>query len=68
MTTTLAEMEVALRMLKAITERREPDPQDVKTVRQLLPHAEELSDDERACKVIQQALIRRSRVRAAAKG
>ena len=59
-------MELALRVLQAITEKWQPDPQDIEKLRRLVPDSDRLSVDEIACDVVQQELKRRSQVRAAA--
>jgi hypothetical protein len=59
----LAAMKTALRVLTALSERRDPDPADVDTLRNYAPIPENLSVDEIACEVIQQALKRRAEAR-----
>jgi hypothetical protein len=50
--------DTVLRVLKAITERRHPDPNDVEKLRSLDPLLANLPDDELACDVIQRGLQR----------
>lgn len=61
----LAAMELALRVLTALTEKRHPDPEDASRLRALAAGAgaRELPLDELACEVIQQALKHRAEVR-----
>ena len=62
----LEAMRLALRVLAALTEKRDPDPQDVAELRKLLPDApQEFGMDELACDVIQRAIKHRAAVRAA---
>jgi hypothetical protein len=56
-------MTTALRVLKAINERRDPDPSDVRELKRLAPFDERLSIDELACRVIENALRHRAEVR-----
>ncbi len=60
----LADMQVALRVLTAITDRREPDAADVEQLRRLAPPRKYDSLDEMACDVIRLALKHRDAVRA----
>ena len=57
-------MKVAMRVLTALSDKRTPDPADIKTLNEFAPLLRDLSPDELACDVIQQALRRRSQVRA----
>jgi hypothetical protein len=61
-------MNTALRVLKAITEKREPDSTDVDELRHLAPLPADTPIDELACEVIQQALKRRAAARSAKGG
>jgi hypothetical protein len=45
-------MELALRVLTAISTKRDPEPADVETLRQLEPREANLPIDELACAVI----------------
>ncbi len=56
---TLAPIEIALRVLKAINHRRQPDPADVESLYYLAPLLSDVPVDELACDVIQQALQHR---------
>jgi hypothetical protein len=56
----LEAMKVALRVLTALTEKREPAFEDVEALRQYVPTATAESIDELACDVIQQALRKRA--------
>jgi len=47
---------VALRVLTAINERKEPEDRDVALLRAYCPDHRDLDPDEMACMVIQQAL------------
>jgi len=58
-------MQVALRVLAAINENRQPDPADVAELHRMAPPAAFRSLSELACAVIQQALERRSEGQAA---
>jgi hypothetical protein len=60
----LAAMNVALRVLTALTEKRHPDPADVEELRRLAPLHADCPLDELACDVIQEAIRRRAEVRA----
>lgn len=51
-------MQTALRVLKAITERRSPDQADVDKLRSLDPLSADLPVDELACDVIRNGLKR----------
>ena len=59
----LAAMKTALRVLTALSEKRAPDPADVDTLTNYAPLLWNLSVDELACDVIQQALKRRAESR-----
>lgn len=59
----LEAMQLALRVLTAVTEKRHPDPEDVAKLRQLAPHAAAKTPDELACEVIQNALRHRAGIR-----
>ena len=60
-------MKTALRVLTALTEKREPDPADVTSLRNYAgPQPENVALDEFACTIIQQALKRRAEIRHAA--
>ena len=50
---------VALRVLAALTEYRNPDPEDVEKLHQLAPPTADASLDEMACAVVEEALKRR---------
>ena len=52
-------MQIALRVLTALTEKIAPDPADVEALRRLAPSRDHAHLDELACEVIQQALKRR---------
>ena len=57
-------MQTALRVLVALTEKRQPDPADVDALRRYsAPQPEEFELDEFACDVIQKALKRRVEIR-----
>ena len=59
-------MSLALRVLTAITESRQPDPADLEALQQYVgPPPEGIGVDEFACSVIQKALTERARARAA---
>jgi hypothetical protein len=60
----LEAMQVAVRVLTALSEKRTPDPADVEILNNYAPLLSHLSPDELACDVIQQALRRREQVRA----
>jgi hypothetical protein len=62
----LAAMEVALRVLMAINQKRQPNPADLEELHRLAPLLADLPADELACDVIKQALQRRESVRKAA--
>jgi hypothetical protein len=59
----LEAMQLALRVLTALTEKRYPDPEDLAHLRQLAPDAAAKKPDELACEVIQNALKHRAAVR-----
>jgi hypothetical protein len=61
---TLDALKTALRVLTAISERQKPDPGDVEALRTFAPLLANSPLDELACDVIQQALRRRSEIRA----
>jgi len=62
----LAAMQLALRVLAAVTHKRVPDPQDVAELRKLGPQTpRNIPVDELACEVIQLAIKHRALVRAA---
>jgi DNA-binding NarL/FixJ family response regulator len=56
-------MKIALRVLTAITEKRNPDPDDLQELHRLAPLQPGASPDELACEVIQQAIKRRADAR-----
>ena len=64
----LVEMQTALRVLTAITEKQNPDPKDIEALRQIAPSLADVPPDELACGVIQQALKRRAEIRTASGG
>ena len=64
----VAAIQVALRVLTAITEGRNPAPQDVEALKRLAPTVQYKSIDELACTVVQDALKHRAKVRAAREG
>jgi len=59
----LAVMKLALQVLSATTERREPNPSDVQALMGLAPEAAGLAVDDLACEVVQRALEYRKKVR-----
>ena len=60
-------MKTALRVLTALTEKREPDPADIISLQNYAgPQPENVALDEFACTIIQQALRRRAEIRNAA--
>ena len=60
-------MKTALRVLTALTEKRQPDPADINLLRSYAgPQTEDVALDEFACSIIQQALKHRAQIRAAA--
>lgn len=62
-------MKVSLRVLSAVSEKKQPDPADVEALREYLNSDVPPSGiDELACEVIQKALDRRAKVRAAFRG
>jgi len=62
-------MKTALRVLTAVTENRAPSDADLESLyRYADMQPARIPPDELACEVIQQALARRARVRAAAAG
>ena len=59
-------MATALRVLKAVMEKRHPDPADIAALRDLAgPQPQDIDVDELACEVIQTALKRRADARTA---
>jgi hypothetical protein len=50
------EIEVALRVLCAISHRRLPDPNDERKLKQLLPDFPEFSTDELACEIVNRSV------------
>jgi hypothetical protein len=57
-------MQTALRVLTAITEKRQPDPADVATLHGYAASQDTAMDlDQLACEVIQKAIKRRAKVR-----
>ena len=56
-------MKLALRVLQALNEEREPDEQDLTSLRALAPLVGNLPPDELACEVIKLAIERRAQVR-----
>ena len=56
-------MQVALRVLMAITDRQLPAPQDIRELRRLAPLSADTPIDELACEVIQLALNNRAEAR-----
>ena len=62
-------MKTALRVLTALTEKRQPDPADINLLRSYAgPQTEDVALDEFACSIIQQALERRADIRSASAG
>jgi len=62
-------MKTALRVLTAITEKRQPDPADITLLRNYAgPQPQDIALDEFACTIIQRALKRRAEIRAARAG
>jgi len=57
-------LKVALRVLTAVSEKREADPADVAALRRFAPLLADGPLDELACDVIQQGLRRRAAMRA----
>jgi hypothetical protein len=54
-------MATALRVLKAVTEKRHPDPADIAALRDLAgAQPQDIDVDELACEAIQKALKRRA--------
>jgi hypothetical protein len=65
----LQAMEVALRVLTALTEKRNPHPADVNRLRTIVDgSSRDLPLDELACEVIQRALRHRAEARKKATG
>ena len=58
-------MRVALRVLTAITDKRNPDPGDLQELHRLAPLHADASPDELACEVIQKAIKGRADARQA---
>lgn len=63
MQASLEAMQVAVRVLTALTERREPDAVDVRALRIFAEDAAAADADELACDVLQRALWSRSLAR-----
>ena len=61
-------LEVAVRVLMAITSRRNPEPDDVAALHRLAPCAGPMPLDELACELIQEALQHRKTRRAMGAG
>jgi hypothetical protein len=61
-------LKTALRVLTAISERTNPEPADIETLKSYAPLLADAPDDELACDVIQQAIRRRADVRSKAGG
>jgi hypothetical protein len=59
-------MQVALRVLAAITERRPPRAEDVEELQRIAPKGEYASIDEMACRVVEEG-IKRHRAKRQAK-
>jgi hypothetical protein len=57
---------VAIRVLKAISDRVAPDQSDVELLRSYLPYHSSVDPDELACEVIRQAIRRREKTSAKA--
>ena len=53
-------MKAALRVLSAITEKRNPDPSDVEELRHWAPLLADIPPDALACDVIMQVMKRRA--------
>jgi len=53
---TTEKTKVALRVLTALNEKRDPDPKDLALLRAYCPEGRDLGPDELACMAIQQAL------------
>ena len=60
-------MELAMRVLRAVNEKRNPDEADLSALRSLAPLVANLPPDELACDVIRQALEHRAKARAEAR-
>jgi len=60
-------MTVAVRVLRALNQKRPPDRADLDLLRRLAPLSTHLPPDELACEVIQQAVKQRTEVRTAAR-
>jgi hypothetical protein len=58
-------MKLALRVLTALTERRDPDAGDAEALRGLAGDTDNRDLDDLACEVIQKAIKRRDQVRKA---
>jgi hypothetical protein len=56
-------MTIALRVLTALTEHQQPDPNDVDELRRLTPLSADADLDELACDVIHRALKHRTEIR-----
>jgi hypothetical protein len=61
-------LDLALRVLRAVTERRYPDPDDIAALQRLAPYAGPMPVDELACELIEQALRHRAKPLAAGAG
>jgi hypothetical protein len=61
----VAEMQVALRVLEAITKRKQPDPHDIEELHRISGPAVYESLDRMACAVIRRATVRFKQARAA---
>jgi hypothetical protein len=59
----MQQMLVAVRVLDALTARRNPDPQDVEHLREIAPEMATAELDELACAVIHRAIRHRAEVR-----
>jgi hypothetical protein len=60
-------MKVALRVLTALTERKDPTAEDLSDLRMFAPDANRLAPDELACEVIQRSIKARAMAREAGK-
>jgi len=60
---TTEKTKVALRVLTAINEKRDPDPKDIALLRAYCPEGRHVDLDELACMAIQQALETRKAIR-----
>jgi hypothetical protein len=66
--TSLLDMQLALRVLTSLTDKRHPEPADVESLQSKVPNSESMPLDELACAVIEAALKHRAEVRNARKG